>query len=211
MIDGRPGCPLSSSVLVLNRSWVAVHVITVRRAFALLYGDAANVIDVVDESFAMYNFSDWCELSEFRALDKERHDDWIRSVQQEILAPRVIRLHQYDKVPRLSLRFNRRNLLARDDHRCQYCGDSFPNSQLSLDHVLPRSRGGDNSWENVVCSCLPCNSRKGDRTPREARMKLKRQPKRPSHSPILAMKVGNPKYRSWRSFLNLSDNAINFG
>lgn len=211
MIDARPSSPLNASVLVLNRSWVAIHVVSIRRAIGLLYSDAADVIDVVDNSFALYNFADWCELSAFRALEKQQYDDWIRSIQQEIQAPRVICLRGYDRVPRLTLRFNRRNLLARDGHSCQYCGDTFPSSQLSLDHVMPRSRGGDTSWENVVCSCLRCNSKKGDRTPQEAHMQLKRPPKRPNYSPLLAMKVTNPKYESWRSFLGKGGSAINFG
>jgi len=86
--------------------------------------------------------------------------------------------------------------------QCQYCGKHFPSSELSLDHVVPRSQGGPASWENIVCCCVGCNARKGGRTPAEAHMHLIREPKQPKHSPMLAMKLGNPKYASWKQFLN---------
>lgn len=197
----RPGGALSSSVLVLNRYYMAVHVVNVRRAFGLLYRDLAEVIHVEDGRYATYNFDMWLELSQLLIDEKHRHQDWIQAVNFEIQAPRVIRLLRFDRVPRQSLRFSRRNLFARDGHCCQYCGENFPTSQLSLDHVLPRSRGGETTWENVVCSCLKCNTKKGGRTPQEARMKLICEPSKPKHSPLLAMKLGNPKYESWRGFL----------
>ena len=100
------------------------------------------------------------------------------------------------------------NLLARDGNCCQYCGRHFPTVQLSLDHVVPRSRGGKTNWENVVCSCISCNVKKGGHTPQEARMKLHRKPAKPKHSPLLAMRLGNPKYESWKTYLNTSQWAV---
>ncbi len=202
MTDADPGRVLSSSVLVLNRFYLAVHVVSVRRAFVLLYGDGAEVIDIEGGQYANYDFPAWCEMSAFRAAErKSPHEDWIRAVRFEIQVPRIIRLLSYDRVPRKSLRFNRRNIFARDGHRCQYCGRSMPLAQLSIDHVLPRSRGGPTTWENVVCSCLTCNTKKGGRTPQEAHMRLIVPPAEPKINPILAMKLNNPKYQSWRSFL----------
>ena len=192
---------LTASVLVLNRFYLAVHVINVRRAITLLYRDLAEVLDVEDGQYANYDFKTWLEMSELRATEKQPVDDWVRSVSFEIQVPRVIRLLRYDRIPRHTLRFNRRNLFARDGHRCQYCGNTPPSQQLSLDHVIPRSRGGDNSWENVVCSCVRCNTRKGGRTPQEARMTLLRQPRKPAQSPLLTNKLQNPKYVTWRAFL----------
>ena len=192
---------LSGSVLVLNRSYMAVHVVTVRRAFVLLYRRTAEVIHIEDGQFANYDFPTWSELSVLHALEACDSDDWIRCVNFAIQVPRVIRLTRFDRTPRQTLRFNRRNLLARDNHRCQYCGLSFPMNQLSLDHVVPRSRGGATSWENVVCSCVTCNTRKGGRTPREARMKLISQPVKPRCNPMLSLKLRNPKYASWKAFL----------
>ena len=195
---------LSTSVLVLNRFYMAVHVINVRRAFTLLFRELAEVVHIEQGQFANYNFNSWREISELKASFKEPHDDWIRAVNFEIQVPRVIRLLFYDRLPKQVIRFNRRNIFARDGNRCQYCGRKFPTSELSLDHVTPRSRGGDTSWENIVCSCVKCNVKKGGRTPQEAHMHLIRQPVKPKRSPLLSVKLGNPKYESWKTFL---DNA----
>ena len=194
--------PLAGSVLVLNRLYMAIHVINVRRAFGLLCKDLAEVIHIEDGQYANYDFESWREISELRATFKEPHDDWIRSVNFEIQVPRVIRLLSYDRLPRQTVRFNRRNLFARDSNRCQYCGKKFPTSELSIDHVVPRSRGGDTTWENVVCSCVRCNVRKGGRTPDEARMRLFQRPVKPRRSPVLAQQLASQKYASWRNFLD---------
>ncbi len=211
MHNGHRHTPLNHSVLVLNRYFMAVHVVNVRRAFSLLYRELAEVIDLEDGQYVNYDFYGWCELSDLRAVEPADHDDWVRTVHLEIQVPRVIRLHRFDRVPRQSLRFNRRNLFARDGHRCQYCGEYRPTNQLSLDHVIPRSRGGETNWENVVCSCVTCNTRKGGRTPQEARMKLIRKPTKPKHCPMLASKLDNPKYSSWRTFLNGAGLLVDVG
>jgi 5-methylcytosine-specific restriction endonuclease McrA len=179
-----------------------VHVVNVRRAFALLFRELAEVIHLEDGQYANYNFESWREVSELKSHFKEPDEDWIRAVNFEIQVPRVIRLLFYDRRPRQTVRFNRRNVFARDANRCQYCGKRFSTSELSLDHVIPRSRGGDTTWENVVCSCLRCNVRKGGRTPAEARMQLVSPPTRPNHNPMLTVKLGNPKYMSWQTFLD---------
>ena len=196
--------PLASSVLVLNRFYVAIHVVNVRRAFGLLCRELAEVIHVEDGQYANYDFESWREISELRSQFKTPDDDWVRSVNFVIQVPRVVRLLYYDRLPKQTIRFNRRNIFARDTNRCQYCGKKFPTSELSLDHVIPRSRGGETSWENVVCSCVKCNVRKGGRTPHEANMHLIKVPVKPKRSPLLSVKLGNPKYQSWKSFL---DNA----
>jgi 5-methylcytosine-specific restriction endonuclease McrA len=192
---------LNYSVLVLNRFYMAVHVVNVRRAFCLLFRELADVIDVEEGRYANYDFQAWQLVSEIRGDVRRPDDDWIRAVSFDIQVPRVIRLLHYDRVPRHTLRFNRRNLFARDGHRCQYCGRGYSTSHLSIDHVVPRSRGGLTTWENVVCCCVTCNVKKGGRTPQEARMALIRQPARPKHSPLLALKLTNPKYESWRTFV----------
>ncbi len=201
---------LHYSVLILNRFYMPVHVVTVRRAIVMLYRDLGEVIHVEDGQFYNYDFYSWLELSELLDLGNDpsvlRHRDFIRSVHYRIEAPRVVRLYRYDKVPRQVMRFNRRNLLARDNYQCQFCEQQFPPTQLSLDHVMPRSRGGGTNWENVVCSCLRCNSRKGNRTPDEAGMRLVRPPVRPQQNPALSIKLDSPRYESWRPFLK-SGNA----
>lgn len=204
MVSLEPGSPLNSSVLVLNRFYLAVHIVAARRALSLLYSEHAEVIHLEDGQYSNYDFSSWRELSELLSTEKQEHDDWIRGVGFELQIPRVIRLNDYSRKPKLSLRLTRRNLFARDSHTCQYCGDAFSQSDLSIDHVKPRSRGGGTSWDNVVCCCLRCNSKKGDRTPVEAGMKLISVPRRPSQNPLLTLKLLNPKYRVWLSFIQSS-------
>ena len=193
---------LTSSVLVLNRSFVAVHVTNVRRAVTLLFRQLAEVVHIEQGQFAAHSLESWRELSQLRSAFRTPDEDWVRGVGFDLQAPRVIRLVACDRGPRQGLRFNRRNVFARDGNQCQYCGRGFPTSELSLDHVVPRSRGGITSWENIVCACVNCNVRKGGRTPHEARMQLIRQPVKPRRSPLLSVKLGNPKYESWRSFVD---------
>ncbi|MDZ7618434.1 MAG: HNH endonuclease [Patescibacteria group bacterium] len=192
---------LQASVLVLNRQYMAVHVVTARRAFGLLYRDLAEVIHADQGGFGTYTFHSWREVSELLAEEKHPHDDWIRTVSFEIRVPRVIRLLDFDRAPRQRLALNRRAVLARDGHVCQYCGRRLPTHQLSIDHVIPRSRGGQTAWENVVCACLACNIRKGGRTPKEAKMLLMRHPERPKRNPVLLLKLRNPKYASWHAWV----------
>jgi 5-methylcytosine-specific restriction endonuclease McrA len=196
--------PLGHSVLVLNRFYMAVHVVNVRRAIGLLFRDLAEVIHVEAGQYVNYDFVSWREISELKRVFEEQEPgaDWLHAVNFAIQIPRVIRLLSYDKVPNHGLRFNRRNVFARDSNRCQYCGKTFPTSELSLDHIIPRSQGGMMCWENIVCCCVECNARKGGRTPREAGMKLVRKPVRPKQSPILTGKLNNPKYESWKAFLS---------
>lgn len=203
MSTGLAGEALSASVLVLNRMYLAVHVISVRRALSLLCRELAEVIHIEDGGrYANYDFATWREVSELKAQFKEPHEDWIRAVNFELQVPRVVRLLIYDRLPRQTIRFNRRNIFARDGNRCQYCGKRFITSELSLDHVKPRSQGGDTSWENIVCCCVKCNVKKGGRTPEQAHMHLVRPPVKPKRSPQLTIKLGNPKYESWKSFLD---------
>jgi 5-methylcytosine-specific restriction endonuclease McrA len=200
-----PNTPLDASVLVLNKLFIAVHIISVRRAFCLLCKDLAEVVTLEEGQFATYDFQSWREVSEFRAkFFREVDDDWVRTVSSEIQVPRVIRLLGYDRLPKQTVKFNRRNIFARDNNQCQYCGKKFPTTELSLDHIVPRSQGGKSSWENVVCACVRCNVRKGGRTPKEAHMTLTRKPEKPKRSPMLNLKLTHSKYQSWKTFL---DNA----
>ncbi len=202
------GSPLDGSVLVLNRFYMAIHVISVRRSLVLLYRDLAEVIDVERGQYLNYSFENWIELSQLMVENAAADEDMIHSVSFAIRVPRVLRLLEYDKIPKQTLRFNRRNLFARDDYTCQYCASVFPLSQLSFDHVVPRSRGGATSWDNVVSCCLGCNGRKGDRLPAEAGLKLLKKPVRPKQNPLLRMKLDNPKYESWRSFISPGNVAV---
>ena len=186
---------LNTHVLVLNRSYQPVHVTSVRRAFGLLYQGVAKAID---EQYRLYEFADWA------ALSTAEHDH-ISTVSRTIRVPRVVVLSAFDHLPRGKVRFSRLNIYARDKDTCQYCGQQLNRSELNLDHVVPRSQGGKTSWENVVCSCVPCNLKKGGRTPEQAGLKLLNKPTRPRWTPFFRGAAKRPTYREWLPFLSLAD------
>jgi len=196
---------LNSHVLVLNRLWLAIRVIDARRAFSLMFRNLAEAIRVDDGSFVGHNFDSWSELSEakdqFDGIDGQAYD-WVRTVRMQIAVPKIIRLLGYDRLPKQEVKLNRRNIFARDRNLCQYCGRKFSTQELSLDHINPRSQGGESSWTNLVCCCVKCNTRKGGRTPIQASMKLIRQPVKPHRNPVVALRVGNDRYASWRQFVD---------
>jgi 5-methylcytosine-specific restriction endonuclease McrA len=189
---------LNSRVLVLNRSYLPVHVTSVKRAFALLYQGVARA---VDEQYRTFDFESW------RQLSIEIHHERIGIVDGFIRVPRVLLLQAYERVPRRHVRFSRFNIFARDNNTCQYCGQRLPRMDLNLDHVIPRSRGGLSTWENIVCSCHACNRRKGGRTPEEARMMLIRRPRRPEWTPFSADMFSLRRYQEWMPFLSAVDSA----
>ncbi|MEM6777875.1 MAG: HNH endonuclease [Planctomycetota bacterium] len=192
---------LQSNVLVLNRFYMAIRVVNVRRAMTLLYRDCAEVIDTEEQQYVSYDFDSWCELSQLASMEKQPDEDYLQAVDFEVKVPRIVRLTRFDRMPAQTVRFNRKNLFARDDHRCQYCGRAEPMHKLSLDHVVPRSHGGATTWENIVCCCLRCNSRKGGRTPQQARMTLLTKPAKPRFNPLMLQSFDDPRYESWKTFL----------
>ena len=171
---------LQAHVLTLNRGYVAVQIITARRAFCLLIKGSAEIVNVEDGHYRSYDFESWRETGEMKTAFGERNDDedWINSVNFCVEVPRVIRLLgklMKRFTPRVA--YSRKNVHIRDQHTCQYCGST---QNLTLDHVMPTSRGGGSTWENVVTACSPCNSKKGSKTPSEAGMTLSKAPVRPS-------------------------------
>jgi len=193
---------VSLNVLVLNRSYLALRIVNVKRAFSLLFREMAEVVHVDQGRYVSYDFTEWCELSELaREFEPDAHD-WIRTVRFDIAVPRIIRLAVYDRLPKQGVKFNRRNIYARDGNRCQYCGTKHSTSELSLDHVIPRSQGGRSAWDNIVCACLKCNIKKGGRTPEQAHMTLIRRPTKPRRNPVLTIKLSDGRYASWKAFLD---------
>jgi 5-methylcytosine-specific restriction endonuclease McrA len=162
-------------VLVLNTTYEPLNVCSARRAVVLLLKDKA---EVVQQSAAVYH----SERSTFGV-------------------PYVIRLRDYVAVPRgVARRLSRRAVFARDRHRCQYCGSD---RRLTVDHVVPRSKGGAHDWENVVTSCAPCNLRKGDRTPAAAQMRLTRRPRPPEPASFVYM-YRDDIHDSWLPYLEFA-------
>ena len=189
----------SYQTLVLNRLWQAVNVIGVERAFSLLALDHAQVIYAEDGSFRVLDAEAWFEHS--KEVESAPGARVIRTVNQSVLVPSVLLLKGFDRILLQDLKFNRQNLLERDDHRCQYCGKNLPHKELNMDHVIPRDRGGGTSWENVVMSCIRCNSKKSNRLPKEAGMRLLKEPKRPPRRPFVSSLYGKPVEKSWEYFL----------
>ena len=160
-------------VLVLNASYEPLNVCSLHRAHVLVYKGKAEVVEELDRP--------------------------LRSATSTFRWPHVIRLVHYVRVPRLVQRkISRRALFARDGWRCVYCGTT--SGRLTLDHVVPRSRGGESSWENVVTSCAPCNLRKGNRLLDEISMVLRKPPRPPA--PALFIRLAAPSIPSrWRDYL----------
>lgn len=164
-----------NNVLVLNATYEPLNVVSVRRAVVLLLKEKAELV----------------EAAEAR----------LRAECIEVPVPLVIRLVTYVRVPRrFNLPVSRRTVLSRDDYTCQYCGAQPGKGDLTMDHVLPRSRGGDHSWENVTTACGPCNRRKGNRTPAEAGMSLRRKPYRPRYVAI-ALLGHTDAHEVWEKYL----------
>jgi len=193
---------LDCNVLVLNKHYMAIRIVGAKRAFSLLFRQLAEVVSLEEGRYSNYDFQSWCEVSQFRRQFEPDGHDWVSTVNFYIAVPRIIRLLFYDRLPRTEVKLNRRNIFARDKNRCQYCGRRQPTSELSLDHVIPRSSGGESVWENIVCACTECNVKKGGRTPKEARMSLIQKPIRPKHNPLVHIHLGHQRYHSWKQFLD---------
>jgi 5-methylcytosine-specific restriction endonuclease McrA len=188
----EPTSLLNSGVLVLNRLFQAIHVTSVRRAFCLIYKDEAKA---VESDYSTHNWQEWVDLAVGPS------DLAIRTPGMQIRVPRIVLLTHLDRLPPREVRFTRKNIYLRDRNRCQYCGRHFLRRDLNLDHVVPLSRGGRSTWENVVCCCLKCNTHKGDRLPGEAGLQLLKKPVKAGWYPILRFSYSGPAYEAWQNFL----------
>lgn len=188
---------VDAQVLVLNRSWVAVQISSARRALSLLYQGLARAVHPSD--YSLYDFDHWCELSSAWGAGR-----FVHTVDTTIRVPEVILLKSFNQFIRQEIRFSRRNIFERDRNTCQYCGRRLPKSELTLDHIIPRSRGGYDSWENLVLACVACNVRKANRTPDEAGMPLLRKAVKPTWLPQLGMRVPTSQLMSWQRFVDMA-------
>ena len=187
---------LETPTLVLNRSWLPTHTLPAKLAIGLVARGAARIID--PETYEAHNLDSWHDLSETRPGSD---DQWIRS-ESLCLAPlEIIVLTGYSGVGDRQVTFSRLNLYRRDKNTCQYCGIRPGTRELTIDHVMPRSRGGELSWENCVLACVTCNKRKANRTPEEASMHLKVEPVRPRWSQIRQLPL-RPIWSSWEKFVS---------
>jgi len=191
---------LDQPVLVLNRLWQAVNVCTVRRAFTLLcQGHACVVNNDGARNFSTHDFESWRDLS-FR----EPEEDMVNTITFKIRIPRIIVLLAFDRLPKKEVKFTRHNVFERDKNTCQYCAKTLDRKDLNIDHVIPRDKGGSTTWENVVCSCIPCNTKKGNRLAHEVHMRLIKKPERPKWRPFVQFTFGVPHHESWCHFVDLA-------
>jgi len=195
---------LMRKVLVLNKLYNPISVISARDAFIKLFVEIAEVVTIEDGTYENYDFNSWAEISDLRKQLEEIGDldDVVYTSRLTLIVPKVIRLLEYDRIPEQTLKLTRRNVYARDGNICQYCGRKLPTDKLNIDHIVPKSQGGHNTWENLVCSCFKCNGKKAGRTPKEARMKLVKTPRRPKCNPMLKVHITHQRYAAWRDFVS---------
>ena len=160
-------------VLLLNKNYMPIGIRSLKKAINMLFGTKAIIIDPSD--YTRYTWDDWSKL-------KPVDDKIIHSARQTFRAPTIILLHNYGDLPQFKheVRFSRRTLFKRDGYKCIYCGCKPGLSSLSVDHILPKSKGGKTNWENCGTSCYICNSKKSNRTLSEAGMKLLWKPRKPT-------------------------------
>jgi 5-methylcytosine-specific restriction endonuclease McrA len=191
--------PEIEQVLVLNKSWMAIATTAPMRALSLAYRGHARFVD--STTYEVFDWDNWL-LAHNRPVsdgDGGHVPGWVRTPRMLIRLPHVITLATYGGVPTRTLPFSRRLLYRRDDHKCQYCGHAPGTRQLTIDHVMPRSRGGPTDWLNCVVACVQCNVRKGARTPEEAGIPLTRKPYRPSI--LEGFRVGGRVPDAWAKFI----------
>ena len=187
---------LQRPALVLNKHWAPVRLAPVREAIGLVAKGAALILE--PETYRTHDLRSWDDVSRATA---RLGDAVIRSARLALLPPEVILLTGYEGRGARSAVFSRRNLFKRDRYTCQYCGLQPGPEELTIDHVQPRSRGGRSTWENCVLACVECNKRKADRTPAEAKMALRRPPRKPSWK-ILVQAPPRERRESWEAFLS---------
>lgn len=186
------------SILCLNRNFYAIHVMNWERAMTLLYRGHASVLD---EQFNRYSFDDWRDFSQ---LMKEYPNGVIRTVNFKIAIPEIIVLEYYDELPDSEVKFTRKNIYHHYGSKCCYCGKKFNSTELNLDHVYPKCKGGKTGWENIVLSCIPCNTRKGSSTVEETNLTMHYKPSKPLWRPTYAvsLKSGMKIKVSWQKFID---------
>ena len=204
MVESRSVVPqeanrllLDCPVLVLNRLWQPIHTCSVKRAIRLVCLGHAQIVQTDgDAQYQTHDLISWAKHSSGHFAG-----ELIRTVRHAFRAPRIIVLALYDRIPRKEVKFTRQNVFLRDDFMCQYCGQKFAERELNLDHVVPRDKGGKTTWENIITSCIRCNTRKANKLAYEVGMNLLRKPKAPRWRPIFGKRPELSEDESWAQFL----------
>lgn len=186
---------LTRPVLVLNRHWAPVSVSSSLNAFALVMKGHAVIIDPA--TYSEYDIKSWADASKAKATFA---DAVIRTPRLHLLIPEVIRLTGYEGQGERTVVFSRRNIFKRDRYTCCYCGAQPGPKELTIDHLVPKSRGGKSEWTNCVLACLACNMKKANRIPEEAKMTLRKIPKKPRWTALVHIPK-NQRRMSWEQFI----------
>lgn len=186
---------MKNTTLILNKQYIPIHIATWQRAMSLLYQGAALSLD---DEYNQYDFDQWVDYTK-----KTQHtNDIVTTTNFSVLIPSILVLQRYKRLPNRDVKYTRENIFHRDNNICTYCGNSFNKSELTIDHIVPKSRGGTNDWKNIITSCKPCNGKKADKTPNEANMKMLYKPREPKWTDTLTKRSNTPKIKkSWKPFL----------
>jgi 5-methylcytosine-specific restriction endonuclease McrA len=184
---------LSQPSLLLNRNWTPIKVITAKKALNMLFEGRAKA---VDSDYSVYNFEDWAELR------VQEGEPCVHTARSAIRVPDVILLLKYGEIPEMKLAFSRANIYKRDKFTCQYCGKRPGTENLTIEHIVPRCRGGQSTWTNCVIACLPCNAKKADKTLHESGMVLRSKPVKPDWSPALVLAKVRNTPKNWEKFVS---------
>lgn len=182
---------LERPVLVLNKNWYPVAVSHAADALTKMYQSKAFAVD--EETYAVMRFGEWVE----RGVQKGR--PFVKTPSYPVQVPEIIVLSEYGEIPLRHMNYSKYSIFKRDKYTCQYCGSQPGREHVTIDHVLPKSRGGKTGWENCVTSCEPCNANKANATPGEMNMKLRSKPSRPEPMKMLRAKIGGRAV--WRKFI----------
>ncbi|HUS49852.1 MAG TPA: HNH endonuclease [Candidatus Paceibacterota bacterium] len=168
---------LKDSVLILNKSWLPIGIQDVKKVLKKIFRKRAYVVDVV--TYETYSCEQWINM------EVKEGDIFIQASHSRIKVPEVIVLTGYGKLPEQSVKLTKRNIFKRDKYICQYTGKRVDPKNADIDHVIPKSKGGKNTWDNLVVSSIDVNRRKGSRTPEEAGLKLIKKPRKPLYRSLL--------------------------
>lgn len=203
---------LYSHSLVLNKAMIAISTVSVKKAITYVCNEKARFLDVFNKSYALMDIDQWMDT------DFTEHNDFLVTTQGLMKTPEIVVLTNYPGFKAKGVKLTRRNLWKRDQCMCQYCGKKPRKDEITIDHVIPQSRGGRSIWENVVLACFRCNSKKNNKTPVEAGMRLRRdiidngerktqfydKPQKPKWHAAYSVPASQYK-ASWKSFLGNID------
>ena len=210
---------MGCKTLVLSSDWRPINVLPVLMAIKKVFSGRAKCLD--PESYRIYDYEDWLtEWSDVVKVAQYAKDRVISLAGTNLVLPEVIVCTDYHGLgfkanPQRSPKFSRRNLVLRDQSTCQFCGKKFPVRELTMDHIIPKSKGGKAIWSNIVCACVSCNNRKADKSLKDSGMKLIRRPVAPTHNDLrldptdrIRMQITSPAPKTWEAFLGATFNTM---